>query len=430
MNIAVIGAGYVGLPFAAVLADLGHKVWIIRRDKEKNEALKKGKIHFFEPGLEKLVKKNLKAGRFIPTTDYSEAIPEADVVFIAVGTPSSFNGAADLSQVFAAAKEIGKNLKKSYTVVVDKSTVPPGTAVKVKEIIEKDKKPGAKFDVCSCPEFLREGFAIEDAYRPDRVIIGSESPRATRILKQLHQDFKAPILVTNTISAETVKYAANAYLALRIVFANQIADFCEKAGADVEEIIKGIGLDKRIGSHYWYPGLGYGGSCFPKDVTALAAFGRKLGEEDSLFEKMDKFNRARVAKIIVRLEKKFGSFNGKTIGIFGLACKKGTDDVRNSPAVDFIQVLKKKKAKLKAYDPLALEKAKEILTGIIFCSDPYQAVEKDDILMILNDCPDFAKLDYAKIKKLMRGRFIFDSRNILNKEKTQSLGFSYQGTGR
>lgn len=429
MNIAVVGAGYVGLTLSAVLADFGHRVWVVRKNKEKNEALKKGKIHFFEPGLQNLVKKNLKAGRFLPTTDYSQAIPHTDIVFIAVGTPSKPNGEMDLSQVFDAALEIGKNLRKGYTVVVDKSTVPPDTAKKVTEIIKKNKKSAAKFDVCSCPEFLREGSAVKDTRHPDRVVIGSESPQATRILKKLHQDFNAPILVTKIASAELIKYAANSYLALRIVFANQIANLCEKAGADIQELIKGIGLDKRIGLHYWYPGLGYGGSCFPKDVSALAFYARQVREKGSVFEKMDELNKKRITMVFAKIEKNF-SFAGKTVGVLGLACKKGTDDTRESPAIKIIKHLKRKKAKIRVYDPLAMENAKKLLTKVVFCQEPYRVAQKVDALLILTDWSQFAKLDYGKIKKLMRGSFVFDSRNILNKKKLELLGFTYQGIGR
>lgn len=430
MNIAMVGAGYVGLTLAAVLADFGHRVWVVRKDKEKNEALRKGKVHFFEPGLARLVKKNLKARRLLPTVDYSQAIPQAEVVFIAVGTPSTLDGAVDLSQVFEAAQEIGKNLKEGYTVVVDKSTVPPGTSQRITQIIKKNKKPKAKFAVCSCPEFLREGFAVQDTIHPDRVVIGSESSKATRVLKELHQDFQAPILLTKIASAELIKYAANSYLALRIVFANQIADLCEKAGADIVEVIKGIGMDKRIGSHYWYPGLSYGGSCFPKDVAALAAFAWQKKIPDSLFAKMDKLNRKRIGQIVKRLEDVFGSFVGKKIGVLGLVCKQGTDDVRESPAIKVIELLKKKKAKIKAYDPLAIENAKKVLSGVSFSKDSYGAVEDADCVLILTDWPEFAKLDYGKIKKLMRGRFVFDSRNLLDQKKMELLGFRYQGVGR
>ncbi|MGB9706555.1 MAG: UDP-glucose dehydrogenase family protein, partial [Microgenomates group bacterium] len=387
MNITVVGAGYVGLTLAAVLADFGHKVWVVRKDKEKNEALKKGKIHFFEPGLEALVKKNLKTGRLLPTTEYSQSIPFSDLVVIAVGTPSLLSGAVDLSQVFEAAKEIGKNFSPKYTVVVNKSTVPPGTTKKVVKIIKRYKTAKANFDIAFCPEFLREGTALKDTKHPDRVVIGTESLKAAQILKKLHQKFKAPILLTKIESAELIKYAANSYLALRIVFANQIADLCEKSGADIKEVIKGIGMDKRIGLHYWYPGLGYGGSCFPKDVAALAAFAKQKKIRGSLFETMDKLNKKRIGQIVEKLEDAFGSFAGKKIGVFGLACKQGTDDVRESPAIKVIEILKKKKAKITAYDPLAMENAKRVLSGVDFSKEPYGVAKEADCLLILTDWP-------------------------------------------
>lgn len=430
MNITVVGAGYVGLTLSTVLADFGHKVWVVRKDKEKNEALKNGKIHFFEPGLEALVKKNLKAGRLLPTTEYSQAIPFSKVVFITVGTPSLSNGRADLSQVFAAAQEIGKNLSQKYTVVVNKSTVPPGTTRKITKIIKKDKVSGANFDVAFCPEFLKEGTALEDTRHPERVVIGAESLKAARILEKLHRKFKAPILLTKIESAELIKYAANSYLALRIVFANQIADLCEKTRADIEEVIRGIGLDKRIGSHYWYPGLAYGGSCFPKDVAALAAFARQKKIPSSLFSKMDKLNKERIRRTVRRLEDAFGSFASKKIGVLGLACKQGTDDIRESPAIKVIELLKKKKAKIKVYDPLAIENAKKVLSGVSFSKDPYRVAKDVDCLLILTDWPEFAKLDYGKIKRLMKGNIFFDSRNILDDKKLKSLGFEYIGVGK
>jgi len=430
MKIAVIGAGYVGLPLGAVLSELGHKVFLVRKNKEKCEDLKKGKVHIFEPGLERLVKKNLKNGRFIPTTDYSQAVPYSDVVFIAVGTPSNPNGEADLSQVKTAAKEVARNLKKGYTVVVNKSTAPPGTTKKVALIIEKNKKKDARFDIAFCPEFLREGSAVSDSLCPDRVVIGTKGQRPARILKKIHQPLKAPILTTGIESAEMIKYAANAYLALRIVFINQIANLCEKAGADVEEVIKGIGMDRRIGSHYWYPGLGYGGSCFPKDVAALSFFAQSLKENDSLFEKMDKLNKSRIARVLKRVQKNFGSFSGKTIAVLGLACKRGTDDARHSSAIEVIKILKNKKAKIKAYDPKAMENAKEILPKVLFCQNAYKTAKGADALFILTDWPEFAKIDFRKIKKLMKGNFIFDSRNLLPRKKLKNLDFIYFGVGR
>ncbi|MGB9911253.1 MAG: UDP-glucose dehydrogenase family protein [Microgenomates group bacterium] len=430
MNISVVGAGYVGLTLAAVLADLGHKVWVVRKDKEKNEALKKGKIHFFELGLEELVKKNLSVNRFIPTTEYSQAIPFSEVVFIAVGTPSLKNGAVDLRQVFEASKEIGKNLSSNFTIIVNKSTSPPGTTRKIGEIIEKYKPKKAKFGLAFCPEFLKEGSAVEDTKHPDRVVIGTENKKVAEILKKLHESFKAPILITKIESAELIKYAANSYLALRIVFINQIADLCEKCGADIEEVIKGMGMDKRIGLHYWYPGLGYGGSCFPKDVSALANFARKKRISRSLFAKIHSLNKERIPRTLKRVEDTFGSFKNKKIGVLGLACKQGTDDIRESPAIKVINLLLKKKAKVKAYDPLATENAKKVLENVEFSRDAYEVAKDVDGLLILTDWPEFGNLNFAKIKKIMKGSFIFDSRNILDKEKMEKLGFRYLGVGR
>lgn len=430
MKISVLGAGYVGLNLAAVLADLGHQVFVVRKDVQKTEELKKGKIHFFEPGLEKLVKKNLEADRLIPTTNYADAIPHSEIIFITVGTPSLPHGEADLSHIFSAAEDIGKNLKKGYTLVVAKSTIPPGTTQKIALVIAKNKKSGANFEIAFCPEFLREGSAVEDTFHPDRVVIGSDSPKAIKILKELHRPFNAPTLVTSIASAELIKYAANNYLAARIVFANQIADLCERIGGDVQEVIKGIGLDKRIGNHYWYPGLGYGGSCFPKDVAALAHFADQQGFKENLFERLDQLNKKRADEILNQIEDKLGSFSNKKIGVLGLACKKGTDDIRSAPAIKMVKHLLAKGAKVKAYDSLAMENAKKEVEGLSFGLDPYQAVNGVDALLVLTDCLDFEKLDFKKVKKLMKGKFIFDSYNILPKEKIISLGFDYHSIGK
>jgi len=430
MKISVVGAGYVGLAYSAVLADLGHQVWVVRKDSEKNEALKKGKTHFYDPGLEELVKKDLASGRLNPTISYEQAVPNSEVVFVCVGTPSKKTGEVDLAQVFTVAREIGKNLKEGYTVVVVKSTVPPGTTLKVGQVIGRYKKAKAEFGLAFCPEFLREGSAIEDTRRPDRVVIGASDKKAIKILKSIHRSFKAPVLLTSINSAELIKYAANSYLALRIVFANQIADLCEKSGADINEVIEGIGLDKRIGSHYWYPGLGYAGSCFPKDVAALAAYADKVGLKKSLFRKMHQLNNDRVEEILRDLEEKYGSFSEKTIGILGLACKQRTDDIRKSAAIKIIEILKAKKAKIKAYDPLAIENTRRILPDIIYCQDPYGVAKDAEILLILTESPEFAKMDYTKVKQLMKGNLIFDSRNLLDKRKIEALGFIYKGVGR
>lgn len=426
----MVGAGYVGLALSAVLADFGHKVWVIRKDDQKNEALKKGKTHFYDPGLDDLVKKDLASGRFIPTTNYKEAIPNSEVAFICVGTPSRPNGDIDLSQVFGAAKEIGKNLRKGYTLVVNKSTTPPGTTKKVASILEKNKQKEAEFEVAFCPEFLREGSAIEDSRHPDRIIIGAESKKAIDILKEIHSKVDSLVLETKIASAEFIKYAANNYLALRIVYVNQLADICEKSGADIDEVIEGIGLDKRIGSHYWYPGLGYGGSCFPKDVAAFSAYAKKVGETDTIIKKMHQLNRKRIDKILKKVEKKLVTFSGKTIGVLGLACKKGTDDIRESPAIKVIEILINKKAQVKASDPLAIENTKKCFNRIEIFYDPYRAVKNSDAVFILNDCEEYKKINFDKIKKTMKGNFIFDSRNILDKTKIEKLGFNYMGIGK
>lgn len=430
MKISVVGAGYVGLTLAAGLASLGHKVWVVRKDKEKSEALKQGKIHFFEPGLEELVKKDLAAGRLLPTTEYCKAIPQSDVVFIAVGTPSLPTGEADLTQLDLAVGQIGENLRSGYTVVVNKSTVPPGTTRKIVSIIGEKKKSSADFDIGFCPEFLREGHAVEDTFHPDRVILGCESEKAIKILKDLHKSFNAPILNTRIESAEFIKYAANAYLALRIVFADQLADLCERASGDIEEVIKGVGMDKRIGTHYWYPGLGYGGSCFPKDVAGFACFANQQGCRGNLFEKMDKLNKERVKKVLKTLEAEFGRFKGKKVGILGLACKKGTDDVRNSNALKLAVMIAQRGAKVMANDPLAMGNARLITSKLMFCRDPYEVAQRADALLILTDCLEFETMDYKRIKKEMAGNFLFDARNLLPKEQMIALGFKYLGTGR
>lgn len=417
----------MGLTWGAILADQGHQVWLLRKDKAKNEALKKGKLHIFEPGLTDLVKKNLHCGRLYPTLSYQEAISNAEVIFICVGTPSGPDGKADLSQVLAAASEIGKNLKSGFTAVIVKSTVPPGVTEKIAATISKHKNPEAYFEIGFCPEFLREGSAVADSLHPDRVIIGTESRKVIQLTKELHRFWRAPILVTSISSAELIKYAANNYLALRIVFINQIADLCGRVGADIQEVIQGIGLDKRIGLHYWYPGLGYGGSCFPKDVAALAWFAKKSGLKNSLFAKMDELNRRRVGQVVLKLEKKVGSLVGKKIAVLGLAVKQGTDDIRCSPAMDLAEILLKKGACIKAYDPLATDNARRTLVKAEFFQDPYRVAKGTDGLFILNDSPEFAKLDYGKIKRLMRGNFIFDSRNLLDQRKIEKLGFIYGG---
>jgi len=430
MKIAVIGAGYVGLTWTAVLASLGHRVFLVENNREKLAKLKKGQPPFFEPGLEPLLKKGIKSKRLCLFASLKSLREKPALVFICVGTPSQKNGSIDLSYVFQTAKELGKNLWPGQTTVVVKSTVLPGTTKKVEEIISQNKSEKANFSLAFCPEFLREGKAIEDTFHPSRVIIGSEDKKAVNVLKKLHAFFGAPILTMKIESAELAKYAANAYLALRIVFANQIADLVEKVGADVEEVIAGIGLDPRIGAGYWYPGLGYGGSCFPKDVAALASFGAKKGVKKSLFSFMDNYNRNRPGEKLAEIEKSWGKPAGKKIAVWGLACKQGTDDVRGSAALLVAQKLAQKGARVFAFDALAEENAKKEYPRLHYSSDPYLVAKKADWLLVLSDDPLFAKANFKKVKELMRGRKIFDARNILPKEELKKIGFEYLGVGR
>lgn len=426
----MIGAGYVGLTSGAVFADLGNTVWVVRRDAEKIEKLKKGIIPIHEPGLAAIVKRNVKAGRLIPTTKYEECVPFADVVFIAVGTPDGKNG-ADLTQVFTAAAEIARNLKNGYTVVVDKSTVPPGTADEVTTILNKYKKKGAKFDVVSSPEFLRQGNAVEDTTKPNRVVIGSASKKATALLVKLHTPLKCPIVTTNVRSAEVIKYTANAYLSMRIGFIDQIANLCEKMGADINDIIRGIGLDKRIGLHYWWVGMGYGGYCFPKDVKALAALFDKVGERDNLFRKLDQLNDYRARRFAKKIETALGTLRGKTIGVLGLSSRPDTDDIRGSVPINFIRELLKLGAKVRAHDPMAQENARmEMGDSVAYFPDPYSLAKGVDGLCVVTEWQHFKKLDLKKIRKLMKGRLLLDSKNVFSPKKVRKLGFTYLPTGR
>ena len=430
MKIAMIGAGYVGLTSGAVFANLGNTVWVVRRDREKIEKLKKGIIPIYEPGLPEIVRRNVKSGRLIPTTDYAECVPFADVVFVAVGTPEGRDG-ADLSQVYAAAEEIARNLKKGYTIIVDKSTVPPGTAEEVTEIINKHKPKGAEFEVVSSPEFLRQGNAVEDTTNPDRVVVGVNSRKAARILVKLHQPLKCPIVVTKVRSAEIIKLAANAYLSMRIGFIDQIANLCEKMGADVTDIIRGIGLDRRIGTHYWWPGMGYGGYCFPKDVKALAALYKMADEENNLFAKLDELNDKRVERFAERLSRQIGNLKGKHIGVLGLSSRPDTDDIRGSVPLNFIRVLLRAGAQVKSFDPMAEDNAKVIMGKTVeFSNDPYEVAKGADALCVVTEWKQFRKLDLKKIKKLMRGKILLDTKNIYPPEKIKKLGFTYLSTGR
>ena len=430
MTIAVIGVGFVGLVTAAVFAKFGNTVWAINRDEKKSSALKRGKLPFFEPGLEELVKDNVRSGRLNFTTEYSKAIPPADIIMIAVGTPSAADGTADLSAVFAAAKSAAPHLKKDAIIII-KSTVPPGTNDQVKNIVKKHTS--ANFHMASVPEFLREGTAVEDTLHPDRILIGASEPSVIKRLLELHRPLSGETVIMKPESAQLTKYTANAYLATRIVFINQIADLAEKTGADVQEIIRGIGLDNRIGLHYWWPGLQYGGSCFPKDVKELSAYAKRVGEGDGLFEKIDRLNEARLPKMLAKFETAVGGWKNKTIAILGLSFKPNTDDTREAPSLKVIPVISAGGARTQAYDPQAIQSAQRFLEDKInlYASDPYQAVRNAEALIILVEWDEFRSLDLNRIKKLMSANPVFiDTRNLYNPETVTEKGFKYVGIGR
>ncbi|MDP3998064.1 MAG: UDP-glucose/GDP-mannose dehydrogenase family protein [bacterium] len=429
MTISIIGHGYVGLVSAAVFADLGNTVWCVGRDPKKIETLNRGIPTFFEPGLEEMVKRNVGAGRLKFTLDYSQAVPQSEVVFICVGTPPKENGEADLSSVFASAKEVGKNLD-GYTVVVCKSTVPIGTNRAVGKILDKEKKKKATFDIASCPEFLREGTALSDTISPDRIVIGSESERAKNLLIELHKPIDGRVVLATIEAAEMIKYTSNSLLATKISFANAIAFLCERAGADATEVLEGVGFDKRIGKAFLAPGVGYGGSCFPKDVKALIATSKQYKYDFKLLEAVDEINDQAAKFFVEKVSKVCGpSVKGKMIGVWGLAFKPNTDDMREAPSIKIIEALKKKGAQIKAYDPQAAENAKKLI-NLNYVSDPYEAARDAEVLLVITEWNEFRQIDLKKVKKLMKKPVILDGRNIYEPQKVKALGFFYSGVGR
>ncbi len=428
MTITFIGHGYVGLVTAAVFADFGNKVWVVGRTPSKIEKLKKGDPLFFEPELKELLEKNLAAERLHFTLDYEKAIPESDVVFIAVGTPPQETGAADLSTVFEVAEKVGKNLKKGFTVVSCKSTVTIGTNEKIAEIIEKVKPEGAQFAIASCPEFLAQGTAISNTFNPDRVVIGSDSQKAIDVMTELHKPIDAPNIITDLASAELIKYTANAMLATKISFANLIAQYSEKTGANVEQVLDAVGIDKRIGRVFMNPGVGYGGSCFPKDVKALIQIGKSLGIDTALLDGVERVNldmRRNVQDKIIKNSK------SKKIAILGLSFKPNTDDIREAPSIYIIKDLLEKNFEINVYDPQAMKKVKDVIgDNINYSENPYDVLEGVSCLVILTEWNEFKSLDLEKAKTLMNDPLIVDGRNIYDPEKAKKLGFKYLGVGR
>lgn len=436
MTITFLGHGYVGLVTASVFADLGNTVWVIGHTKEKIENLKKGILPIYEPGLEEMVVRNVKAGRLLFTLDYDKAIPASDVVFIAVGTPPKPTGEADLSVVFDVAEKIGKHLD-GYTVVITKSTVPVGTNYKVRDIIEKVRSAKAEFDIASCPEFLREGQAIGDTQHPDRVVIGADNKRASDKLVELHKPIlesngKSELVLTNVPTAEMIKYASNAFLATKISFANAIAALSEKVGADGPDVLTAIGMDKRIGKYFLNAGAGYGGSCFPKDVKALIAIAKENGYDFTLLKDVEEVNKQAMHAISAKVKKLLKDVKGKTVGVLGLTFKPDTDDMRDAPSRTVIPELLKEGAKVKAFDPIATDANKKFpeLKDLEMVKDAYAVAKDADILVVMTEWNEFKQLDTAKIKSLMKEPIVVDGRNIYDPKDMRELGFTYVGVGR
>jgi UDPglucose 6-dehydrogenase len=431
MRIVVIGSGYVGLVSGACLSEFGHDVVCIDKDSAKIEGLKQGRVPIYEPGLDEVVAANAKAGRLSFGIALRDAVPGADAVFIAVGTPSRRgDGHADLSYVFAAAEEIAHNLS-AYSVIVTKSTVPVGTSRKVEEIVRK-ANPKAEFDVASNPEFLREGSAIEDFRRPDRVVVGCDSERARAVMREIYRPLflnETPIVFTSRESSELIKYAANAFLATKITFINEMADLCEKVGGDVQDVARGIGLDGRIGSKFLHAGPGFGGSCFPKDTLALLKTAEEFGAPTRIVEAVVKVNDERKKKMAEKIENAFGGVADKTVAVLGLTFKPNTDDMRDAPSLVIVPYLQAKGARIRAYDPEGTKEAKKQL-NIEFCASAYEALDGADGVAILTEWNEFRALDLDKAKALLKRPLMVDLRNIYRNGPMEAAGFEYFSVGR
>ena len=434
MKIVMIGTGYVGLVSGACFADFGHTVTCVDKDAAKVEALLNGEIPIFEPGLDELVAKNADAGRLAFTLDLAEALPEADAVFIAVGTPSRRgDGHADLSYVYAAAREMAPMLRPG-TVVVTKSTVPVGTGDEVERIV-RETAPGLQFSVASNPEFLREGAAIDDFKHPDRVVVGVNDDHAERVLQEIYRPLtrnEAPLLVMERRAAELTKYAANAFLATKIGFINEIADLCERVGADVRDVAKGIGMDSRIGPRFLQPGPGYGGSCFPKDTLALLKTGQDyeapLRIVEAVVASNDQRKRSMGRKVIQAMGG--GDQHGKTVGVLGLTFKANTDDMRDSPAISIVQALQDAGITVRAYDPEGMEQATKVIDNVNYCSDPYEALDGADAAVIVTEWDAFRALDMGRVKRLLKQPLLVDLRNLYSRSDIERQGLTYIAVGR
>ena len=432
MHIGIIGTGYVGLVTGACFAEFGLFVTCVDRDKKKIKSLKKGIVPFYEPGLDELVKRNLEQGRLEFTTTIEKAVGSSLVLFIAVGTPRRGDGSADLRYVEQVAGEIAETIN-GYKVIVMKSTVPVGTGEKITKIVSRNLKEQTDFDIVSNPEFLREGSAIEDFMRPDRVIIGAASQQAIAIMQDLYKPLyliETPFVITNIETAELIKYASNSFLATKISFINEIAGLCEKVGADVHIVAKGMGIDKRIGSKFLHPGPGYGGSCLPKDTNALLKLAELHDMELGIVKAAKKANERQRESVLTKIKDALGVLKGKTIAVLGLSFKPNTDDTREAPSLYIIKKLMKEKAFIRAYDPVSMKEAQKIIPSIKYCKNAYEAVKGADALVIVTEWNQFRNLDLDRIKKLLKRPYFFDLRNIYEPRKLKEKGFKYFCIGR
>lgn len=432
MQIGIIGTGYVGLVTGACFAEFGLNVICVDKDEQKIRTLKKGTVPFYEPGLDDVVQKNIKQGRLKFTTKIKEAVESSSVIFIAVGTPPRGDGSADLSYVEGVAKEIAQHMN-NYKIIVTKSTVPVGTGKKLKEIVSKYLREEIDFDIVSNPEFLREGAAIEDFMRPNRIVIGAHSQKAIATMKDLYKPLyllETPFVITDVETAELIKYASNSFLATKISFINEIANLCEKVGADVHTVAKGMGLDHRIGSKFLHAGPGFGGSCFPKDVKALLNIGKKHGVAMNVVKAVIKTNDMQREFAVQKIRKELKNLKGKKIAVLGIAFKPNTDDIREAPSLFIIEKLLKYGAKVTAYDPAAMDNAKEIMPHVNYCKGISETVKGADALVIVTEWNEFRNLDLDKIRTLLKQPYFFDLRNIYELIKMKQLGFKYFSTGR
>ena len=429
MKLTIIGTGYVGLVTGACFAEVGHQVVCVDNDSAKIELLKNGGIPIFEPGLDELVARNMANGRLCFTTSIPEGVQKSDVIFIAVPTPPLQDGSVDLSIIEKVTREIAASMT-SYKIVVDKSTVPVKTGDKVAETIKRYCKAQVEFDVVSNPEFLREGFAVEDLMKPDRIVVGVRSPRPVRAMKEIYAPFDAPIIVTDINSAELIKHASNCFLALKISYINAISVICEAAGANVQEVANGMCMDKRIGRRFLDASLGFGGSCFPKDLSAFIKIAEQLGYDFALLKEVQKINADQMIRFVKKITDTLWVLKGKTIGVLGLAFKQNTDDVRMSPAIELCHRLQEEGAILRVHDPRAMEKAKQVLSGVTYVEDMNEVAVGCDALVIATEWEVFKKLDLERARRVMTHPIMFDGRNLFDVAEMNRLGFIYKSIGR